>query len=87
VVDRYVIMADPWTVMFLLSERPACLETKHFSTLLPPQDPHYVGGAVTREELHAQGWVSWQSLDTFTNHTFYNLCMPQITARGPTDIG
>lgn len=45
-------------------------------------DPHYVGKEQTKEFLFNKGWVKWQRLSDFMSGSFYNLCLPQVKAKG-----
>ncbi|WAR07085.1 UFSP2-like protein [Mya arenaria] len=47
-------------------------------------DPHYVGPTVSKEELQANGWVQWKTMDHFMHHTFYNLCLPRLVLGSKT---
>ncbi|KAK9398409.1 inactive Ufm1-specific protease 1 [Crotalus adamanteus] len=59
-------------------------EGHHLLTL----DPHYYGpaGSLSRQEAHAQRWVSWRALSSFEEASFYNLCLPQFRAKGPPTL-
>lgn len=42
-------------------------------------DPHYYGSkASSGQYLCDNGWVSWRRLESFLDHSFYNLCLPQL---------
>ncbi|KAG4065148.1 hypothetical protein HA402_007545 [Bradysia odoriphaga] len=42
-------------------------------------DPHFVGKA-SSQELISQGFVKWRHTSEFCDSSFYNLCLPQLTA-------
>ncbi|XP_071542301.1 ufm1-specific protease 1-like [Panulirus ornatus] len=44
------------------------------------QDPHFWGEATDAAILQANGWVTWKPLSDFLESSFYNMCLPQITA-------
>lgn len=41
-------------------------------------DPHFVGRAKSMEQLENYHWVKWQSINSFIDSSFYNLCLPQV---------
>lgn len=45
------------------------------------QDPHFVGSSPSAQHLMSIGFVSWQNIKSFSQHSFYNLCLPQIRLR------
>ncbi|CAN7999754.1 unnamed protein product, partial [Ixodes hexagonus] len=65
-----------------------CHTTESMAYLLV-LDPHwfsdetrYIGqNQMDKRRRHVQdnGWISWRSLDTFMEGSFYNLCLPQLT--------
>ncbi|XP_042885071.1 ufm1-specific protease 1-like [Penaeus japonicus] len=50
-------------------------------TYLLVVDPHYWGEARDVASLQASGWAKWQSISDFQASSFYNLCLPQFTAK------
>ncbi|KAJ6635849.1 putative Ufm1-specific protease 1 [Pseudolycoriella hygida] len=42
-------------------------------------DPHFVGEA-SIEQLVSEGFVKWRHTSEFSDSSFYNLCLPQLTA-------
>lgn len=47
-------------------------------------DPHFWGQATEGRSLQVSGWVKWQPLSDFHQSTFYNLCLPQLSAAQTT---
>ncbi len=43
-------------------------------------DPHFHGENATRIQLQKDGWICWKSLNDFSENSFYNFCLPQISA-------
>ncbi|XP_045126809.1 ufm1-specific protease 1-like [Portunus trituberculatus] len=43
-------------------------------------DPHFWGEVREVEALQGSGWVKWQPLSDFHQSTFYNMCLPQLSA-------
>ncbi|XP_060555107.1 ufm1-specific protease 1-like [Ruditapes philippinarum] len=41
-------------------------------------DPHYYGPTKSKTYLQKEGWVKWRLLEEFKEHSFYNLCLPQL---------
>lgn len=39
-------------------------------------DPHYFGCPLDKNSLQKQGWVSWKSVASLDQCSFYNLCLP-----------
>lgn len=44
-------------------------------------DPHFWGEATDAAALQSSEWVKWQPLTDFNESSFYNMCLPQFTAR------
>ncbi|XP_055379888.1 probable Ufm1-specific protease 1 [Condylostylus longicornis] len=44
-------------------------------------DPHFVGKPKSIQELIEKGYVRWQHTSEFIDSSFYNLCLPQISAK------
>ncbi|XP_045196656.2 ufm1-specific protease 1-like [Mercenaria mercenaria] len=47
-------------------------------------DPHHYGPAKCKTYLQKEGWVKWRLIEEFKEHSFYNLCLPQLKY---TDFG
>ncbi|CAH1799860.1 unnamed protein product [Owenia fusiformis] len=47
-------------------------------------DPHYHikdgEDSTSAKQLQADNWISWRPLSTFLTNSFYNLCLPQLSA-------
>ena len=44
-------------------------------------DPHFTtAGETTAKDLQRDGWVSWRRLSDFDQNSFYNFCLPQVSA-------
>lgn len=47
-------------------------------TFLLILDPHYFGPTPSCESLERDNFLLWRSLSTFSEGSFYNLCLPQL---------
>ncbi|ESO93327.1 hypothetical protein LOTGIDRAFT_161889 [Lottia gigantea] len=56
------------------------------ASLNPPSllvlDPHYHGPKLSKKQLQENGWIKWRALETFSQDSFYNLCLPQYKEIG-----
>ncbi|KAA0195533.1 hypothetical protein HAZT_HAZT006119 [Hyalella azteca] len=49
-------------------------------TYLLVVDPHFWGEARDRNSLQSEGYVQWKPLSEFDGNSFYNFCLPQLSA-------
>ena len=67
------------------TRNPDSGKEEHFLLVI---DPHFwknSGASPEKilERLTEENWIQWKNLDEFLTGSFYNLCLPQITAKGP----
>ncbi|XP_065828811.1 ufm1-specific protease 2-like isoform X2 [Oscarella lobularis] len=43
-------------------------------------DPHY-SGKDDMKIIEEEGWVAWKPMNSLTPSSFYNICLPQFSAR------
>lgn len=48
------------------------------NTYLLIVDPHFVGKAKSTKQLIDTGYLYWKNIKDLDQHSFYNICFPQV---------